>query len=208
MFHGRIETWLSFKDAYRTLIHERSELSKTEKFQYLQCAITGTAKEALEGFTPPEDNYDAAWESLTKMYDDKRVLILRHASLLCNIGPINGSSEELRGLANQVRAQLKSLEALGRTSKDMLNDIVFSMMISNLDKETRKGWDLNITGTEPPTIEELMRFITKAAKDRDMNEIVPAWGPERETDQREAQHSGTIRRSSQERKDMNSLFRD
>lgn len=108
------------------------------------------------------------------MYNDKRVLILRHASLLCNIGPINGSSE-LHGLANQVRAELKSLEVVGRTNKDMLNDIVCSVMISNLDRDTGKGWNLNNTGTETPTI-ELMRFITKAAKYRGMNEIVPAWG--------------------------------
>lgn len=57
-------------------------------------------------------------------------------------------------------------------------------MISNLDKETRKGWDHNNTGTEPPTIEELMQYVTKADKDRDMNEIAPVWGLERENTKR------------------------
>ncbi|XP_017765119.1 PREDICTED: uncharacterized protein LOC108554370, partial [Eufriesea mexicana] len=86
--------------------------------------------------------------------------------------PFDDTPEALRGMANHVQAQMKSLLALGRSADDINNDLVSSLIIMNMGKETRRNWDMSRSGTKPPTIDETTTFLIEAAKDRDLNKTI------------------------------------
>ncbi|XP_078051739.1 uncharacterized protein LOC144477881, partial [Augochlora pura] len=71
-FDGQIETWVTFKDAFHTLIHTQPGLSNIQKLQYLRASLSGRAAAAIQSFSITESNYEAAWKHLSEIYDNKR----------------------------------------------------------------------------------------------------------------------------------------
>ncbi|XP_076661069.1 uncharacterized protein LOC143364842 [Halictus rubicundus] len=141
-FDGRIEHWVTFKDAFQTMIHTHTGLSNIQKLNYLKLSLSGRAEIAIGAFTISDENYEAAWKHLTEIYDNKRALVLRHAALLRDTPAMsNDSSESIRDLANYMQLHIRSLEALGRKKEDIANDLLTSILISRMGKETRKTWE-------------------------------------------------------------------
>lgn len=159
-FDGRLENWVTFKDAFQTMIHSRTALGNIEKLNYLKLSLTGKAAIAIGAFTISEDNYEAAWNHLIEIYDNKRALVLRHASLLRDTPAMpNDSSEAVRDLANYMQLHIRSLEALGRTWEDIANDLLASIIISRMDKDTEKNWERTLSDTEVPKIKDIFKFL-------------------------------------------------
>ncbi|KZC14033.1 hypothetical protein WN55_06240 [Dufourea novaeangliae] len=66
-FDRRIETWVTFKNAFCTLIHEEQGLDKLQKLNYLQLSLAGKTEDAIGAFVISEENYKAAWEDLCRI---------------------------------------------------------------------------------------------------------------------------------------------
>jgi len=73
-FEGRIEDWKCFSDSFRSIIHDKPNLSDSEKFQYLVSSISGDAAKIIESIELTGRNYATAWELLQQRYDDSRSL--------------------------------------------------------------------------------------------------------------------------------------
>ncbi|XP_017755225.1 PREDICTED: uncharacterized protein LOC108547286 [Eufriesea mexicana] len=163
-FDGRIETWITFKDAFNTLIHTQPGLNKIQKLHYLRLSLFGKAEAAIGAFSITEDNYEAAWKHLTEIYDNTRVLVLRHAALLRDTPAMpDDSSESIRDLANHMQLHIRSLQALGRSSSDIANDLLASILIAKMGTETRRSWERTLSDTEVPKIEDLFKFLHNAS---------------------------------------------
>ncbi|CAL7934824.1 unnamed protein product [Xylocopa violacea] len=163
-FDGRTEKWITFKDAFHTLIHTQSRLSNVQKLHYLRLSLSGKAEQAIEAFSITEQNYNAAWEHLCEIYDNKRVLVLRHAALLRDTPAMpDNSSESVRDLANHMQLHVRSLLALGRTEADFGNDLLASILISKMSNDTRTAWERTLSDTEVPNIHELFKFLNNAS---------------------------------------------
>ncbi|XP_046142184.1 uncharacterized protein LOC123987907 [Osmia bicornis bicornis] len=172
-FDGRIETWITVKDAFHTLIHTQPGLSKIQKLHYLRLSLSGKAEAAVRAFSITEDNYEAAWNHINEIYDNKRALVLRHTALLLYTPAMpDDSSESIRDLANHMQLHLRSLQALGRSSDDIANDLLTSILISRMAIDTRKSWERTLSDTEVPKIDDLFKFLNNAShqsKDYDAN---------------------------------------
>ncbi|XP_033213939.1 uncharacterized protein LOC117171003 [Belonocnema kinseyi] len=59
-FSGKMEEWLSFKDTFRTMIHNHNDLSNVEKLQYLKSVLKDEALRKIQVFSITEENYDRA----------------------------------------------------------------------------------------------------------------------------------------------------
>lgn len=163
-FDGRIETWITFKDAFHTLIHTQPGLSKIQKLHYLRLSLSGKAEAAIGAFSITEDNYEAAWRHLYEIYDNKRALVLRHAALLRDTPAMpDDSSESIRDLANHMQLHLRSLQALGRSPDDIANDLLASILISRMAVDTRRSWERTLSDTEVPKIDDLFKFLNNAS---------------------------------------------
>ncbi|XP_076240941.1 uncharacterized protein LOC143183301 [Calliopsis andreniformis] len=159
-FDGRIEKWVTFKDAFNTMIHSQPGLSNIQKLNYLRLSLSGRAEIAIGAFTISEDNYEAAWKHLVEIYDNKRALVLRHAALLRDTPMMtDDSSESVRDLASYMQLHVRSLQALGRSWADIGNDILVSIVISRMSKETRKTWERTLSDTKVPKIEDIFKFL-------------------------------------------------
>lgn len=96
------------------MIHSYSDLSNTQKFNYLHLSVSGRAESPIESFTISKDNYTAAREQLFDAYDNERVIVLRHATLLIDmLEMIDDSSASMHDFVNYMQAPILSLRALG-----------------------------------------------------------------------------------------------
>ncbi len=50
------------RDSFKSAVHKNPELSKIDKFNYLNSLLEGRALRAVQGLTVSEDNYKAAVE--------------------------------------------------------------------------------------------------------------------------------------------------
>ncbi|XP_062703895.1 uncharacterized protein LOC134286308 [Aedes albopictus] len=73
-FDGNIDDWLSFRDLYTSLIHEKPDLPAVEKFHYLKGCLAGEAKALIDPLKITRDNYLVAWQTLLKRYNNNKLL--------------------------------------------------------------------------------------------------------------------------------------
>ncbi|XP_043471749.1 uncharacterized protein LOC122504631 [Leptopilina heterotoma] len=160
-FSGKMEEWLSFKDIFDTMINKRDDLSNIEKLQYLKSVLKDEALRKIQVFAITEDNYERAWKLLQKSYEDKRILISRHLSLLLRL-PIQEkeSYTGLISLADESQQHLQSLASLG---VNVTHEIVIAIIEEKLHKLTLEKWEETIKQGEFPSLEDLTEFLYRTA---------------------------------------------
>ncbi|XP_017763967.1 PREDICTED: uncharacterized protein LOC108553538 [Eufriesea mexicana] len=163
-FNGSYEKWISFKDAFTSLIHNETSLDAVQKLQYLRSCLTGEAAEAIASFQTTAENYEEAWSLLTELYNNPRVIILRHLSILFSLAPMQrGSPESLRKLLNDTQQHLRSLKSLGQPTEHW-DAIIVHLLTERLDKDTRREWEHSLTDTTMPTAKGMMTFLTRVSQ--------------------------------------------
>ncbi|XP_033229608.1 uncharacterized protein LOC117181150 [Belonocnema kinseyi] len=174
-FSGKYEDWLSFKDAFSSMIHNQSDLNNIEKLQYLKSTVTGEAENKIKQISITGGNSNRAWNLLPSAFFDKRLVISRHLSLLLRL-PVQEkeSSEGLRRLADETQQRLESL----KTSEVNLNEeIVMQILEEELHKLTAEKWEEILKRDTFSKLEEMFEFLYKAAsrlsqRDRDKAEHI------------------------------------
>ncbi|XP_076660838.1 uncharacterized protein LOC143364295, partial [Halictus rubicundus] len=173
-FNGRMEKWITFKDAFLTMIHSQSGLSNIQKLNYLKLSLTDKAETAISAFTICDENYEIAWNHLVEIYDNKRALVLRHAALLRDTPSMsNDSSEAIRDLVNYMQLHIRSLQALGRTWEDIANDLLISILVTRMGRDTRKNWEHTLSDTEMPKLLDVFKYLHIASHQSREDEPVP-----------------------------------
>ena len=77
--------WAAFWDSYQTAIHNNTELSNVDKFNYLWSLLECTAYDAIAGLTLSDANYREAIEILKKRFGNKQMIISKHMGTLLNV---------------------------------------------------------------------------------------------------------------------------
>ena len=65
-FKGDVTGWVSFWDSFRSVIHEIDDISKIDKFNYLNSVLEGTAALTIQGLSLRKANYDSVIELITQ----------------------------------------------------------------------------------------------------------------------------------------------
>ncbi len=71
-FKGQITKWNTFWDSFESAIHNNQDISKVDKFNYLNSVLEGPALRAIQGLTLTGANYDAAIDILKDRVLDAR----------------------------------------------------------------------------------------------------------------------------------------
>ena len=160
-FSGKYEDWLSFKDAFTSMIHNQEDLNNIEKLQYLKSAVTGEAANKIKNLSITDGNYDRAWKLLQSAYADKRLIISRHLSLLLRL-PVQDkeSAEGLRRLADETQQHLESLKTL---DVHVNEEIVVQILEEKMHKLTAEKWEETLKRDTFPRLEEIIEFLYKVA---------------------------------------------
>ena len=160
-FSGKYEDWLSFRDAFTSMIHSQSDLNNIEKLQYLKSAVTGEASNKIKNLSITDGNYDRAWKLLQNAYADKRLIIARHLSLLLRLLVQNKESAEgLRRLADETQQHLESLKSLDIA---VTEEIVVQILEEKLHRATAEKWEETLKRDTFPRLDEMIDFLYKVA---------------------------------------------
>ncbi|HGJ5890207.1 MAG TPA: DUF1759 domain-containing protein [Arsenophonus apicola] len=144
-FSGDILSWESFRDRFRSLIHDSKRLSKVRKLEYLKSSLTGDAAKMLERTPITEAGYDGAWSNLMKRYENKHILTTGHLRRLVNSEPVvNGRSSDLKRLLDDFAQARESLSALGKPVAQWDDWFVF-LFTEKLDPASRLAWEVTFT---------------------------------------------------------------
>ena len=112
-FTGDLTQWTSFWESFQSAVHDNTDLSDIEKFNYLNSLVERTAKEAISGFSLTAGNYHEAVKTLQRRFGGEQQIIDKHLDALFAVDTVhNSNARGLRRLFDTVASHIRSLHAL------------------------------------------------------------------------------------------------
>ncbi|XP_066259137.1 uncharacterized protein [Euwallacea similis] len=160
-FFGNYETWFSFKSIFESLVHDRTDLSETEKLLYLKLCCKDDALKIIDSFEITPGNYTVALNLLKKRYENKKAVVNYHVrNILFNLpSAIKDSATNVRKLIDTVQQHKAALEKL-KLPVDKWDALLNPIILSKLDERTNHDWERKQCHTESPTVNQLLDFLT------------------------------------------------
>ncbi|XP_066585096.1 uncharacterized protein [Prorops nasuta] len=161
VFNGQFEDWLTYKNAFQSLIGSRTDVSDVDKLHYLRSSLKGEAANKIGIFSVSSTNYSKAWEILEKAYEVKRVLISKHLSLILNLPSLEKESTKgFTKLADDMQQHIASLQTLG---VNVTPEMAVYILESRLPKTTMRQWESLLSRDEYPELDKMYEFLYKCA---------------------------------------------
>ena len=172
-FSGQREDWKSFRDLFRSLIHEDSSLSNVDKLYYLKTHVQGDARFAIDDLPVTAANYATAWNNLEARYDHRRLLVQDHLKALKTLRPLKEeSSANLQHLLDELKRHRNQLRILGRPV-DSWDDWLVLFASDAMDPVTRRDWEEELETLDAaagpqqhhhPSFAELSAFLQRRCR--------------------------------------------
>ena len=159
-FAGSYRDWTTFHDYFSSLIINDSAFDDLQRLHYLKSCLDGDAAALLKNILVTAANFASSWELLKVRFASERSLVSQHIAQLFEIPDLTRESAvELRKMLNSVHEVVQSLKNLGRPLAEPA-DMLVQLMISRLDSQTRKAWELSLgTAQEFPSYAALTAFL-------------------------------------------------
>ena len=164
IFNGNVLSWRKFWEQFSISVHDRTDLSDSEKLVYLQQALKeGSAKSVIEGLSHTGDDYQEAVKCLTTRYDRPRIIHQAHVKTILEIPPLKeGTGKEIRKLHDTLLQHLCALRSMG---SDPSGPFITSAIELKLDKCTMFEWQKHSQKCdEVPPYEEILAFLDLRAR--------------------------------------------
>ncbi|XP_062538264.1 uncharacterized protein LOC134206547 [Armigeres subalbatus] len=160
-FDGNIDDWLSFRDFYTSLIHEKADLPDVEKFHYLKGCLAGEAEALVDPLKITKDNYQVAWQSLLKRYNNSKLLRKKQVQALFKLLSLTKESiADLHRLVDGFDRVILTLDQIIQPAeyKDLL---LVEYLSARLDPSTRRGWEEHSSMKDQDTVKDLLEFLQR-----------------------------------------------
>ncbi|XP_062703569.1 uncharacterized protein LOC134286024 [Aedes albopictus] len=160
-FNGDIDDWLSFRDLFTSLIHWKVDLPEVEKFHYLKGCLQGEPKALIDPLPITKANYQVAWDSLLKRYNNSKQLRKRQVQGLFKLPTLSKESgAELHILVEGFERIVQTLDQVVQPNeyKDLL---LVNILTARLDPVTRRGWEEVSSTKAQDTLEDLFEFLRR-----------------------------------------------
>ncbi|XP_065078145.1 uncharacterized protein LOC135701314 [Ochlerotatus camptorhynchus] len=158
-FSGRIKEWVTFRDSFRSLIHENKHLTDMDRFSYLKSALSGEALQEIESVELSAVNYSVAWKALESRYENKKLIVKAHLDSLFAVEGLKRESYD--GLSNLISAFEKNLQMLKKIGEETAawSTILAYMVYSRLNPATLRQWETHHNSKGVPTYKNLISFL-------------------------------------------------
>lgn len=158
-FDGSINNWISFIQMFDSLVHNRQDLNNIEKLHYLLSSVQGSAYNLIKNFPLCNDNYPIAYKTLHKHFNRKRHLANAFYEKLLTCEPVKlGRANEIERVQQTFIENLSILETFQLPDK---NFMLFQLLWSKLDKNTKEQFELEHNSDEVPSFETILSFLEK-----------------------------------------------
>lgn len=160
-FDGSYEHWYKFRDRFTDIVNKCTNDSPATKLHFLDKALVGKAKGAIDQQTLNDNNYQGAWKILAKKFENLRMVVQVHITQLLSLKPmVKGNHAELTGLLDTVEKRLESLEFHNLKMTDKLSEaLIVTLVITKLDAETRRAWEATVEHGKLPEYRKTMDFL-------------------------------------------------
>ncbi|GFT93088.1 uncharacterized protein TNCV_4400791 [Trichonephila clavipes] len=111
-FDGNILKFSDFFAQFEAAIHNNSNLSDVEKFNYLKSYLIDEAEIAIRGLTLSANNYTIALNIIKERFGRKDLIIDSHMSKLLHLNPVRKSDDilSLRKLYSECEIHIRGLQ--------------------------------------------------------------------------------------------------
>lgn len=159
-FDGRLQSWLAFKDAFETLVHN-PVTPEAYKLAKLRAAVKGDAVQLVGGMYT--GGYPAVWQALKARYDNPKQLAEIHVSRFITMkAQLNETTTALLAIVDTVRESLRALTVM-QLPVDQWDALAVPIVTSKLPESTQQAWGMSLTSNAIPTLESLLTFIERRA---------------------------------------------
>jgi len=156
-FDSKYENWLSFKNAFHSMIGSQTDLSEIDKLHYLKSALIDDAANKIKIFALDGINYTEAWDLLERAYKVKRILISRHLTLIINLSVLDKETTSgMTKLADETQQHVASLSVLGISVGP---EMIVHILESKLPKTTLDKWETSLDRDEFPRLNQLYQIF-------------------------------------------------
>jgi hypothetical protein len=136
-FKGEVTKWNTFWDSFESAIHTNNNISKIDKFNYLNSLLEGIALRAIQGLTLTGANYDAAIEILRDRFGQPQQIITAHMDELLKIPASTGDKlSSLRFIYDKISVHVRALASLG-VSSDQYGSLLIPIILSKMPGDIR-----------------------------------------------------------------------
>lgn len=164
-FTGDYAQWSEWKAMYDSLVHNVPTLSDTQKFHYLKHSVSGSAEQVLRGWQILGPNYQAAYDSLVNIYENKYRIIIAHLEELTNMPKLQIETHEgLRSLVDTTNRVLRQLAspAIGAPTEHW-DYFVVHLLLVRCPPRTLNAWETFHREMQMPSLAELTNFLNQRA---------------------------------------------
>lgn len=149
---------------YDSLIHNKDNLSPTEKFHYLVDSLDGDAKRTVTGWSIVGENYNEAYDSLVRTYENVYRITMAHLEELFSMQKIERETyESLRAVIDVTNRVLRQLRVSGSPVEHWDHVIVYHL-ISRMPPRTLQAWEQNQDIREMPSKDDVLNFLDRRAR--------------------------------------------
>ncbi len=172
-FDGSYAMWPSFRDLFRSLIHDNKEISNVQRLYYLKNAMKdGAAGELISDIELTDINYDAAWNIIESRFDNKYLLVLALLDKIFELPKmVEGDPHSARKLLDTTTQTILSLRNLNRHT-EFWDDILVYVTITKLDGKSKQKWnELKANAKDMPAWTEMQDFLRTRFRSYDTSAI-------------------------------------
>jgi len=159
-FDGSVTSWCAFRDTFKSLVHEDSDIGDIQKFHYLSQSLTGSALSVIKSIPLSAANYSVAWSALSDRFENKRLLATAHLDKIFAFKPIAQESvPALTAFLNVFKENVVALKLL--RVDDLAGFMLFFLGSRVLDLTTRQLFEASICQSTIPNFDNLISFVQK-----------------------------------------------
>ena len=164
-FSGEQVEWETFRERFTAMVRNDTTLSSVLKLEHLISCLDGEAARRVESLQLIGSNFQVAWETLTKRYDNQRVKLSAHMRRLLNLpSATSRSATEITLRLDGVAVANCAFTRLGRPVQHC-DDWLVNIVTSRLDQSIREDWEKTLEGNaDLPTYNDLPTFLKNRAR--------------------------------------------
>ena len=166
-FDGVLTNWATFWDMFQSSVHNNSELTDIDRFNYLHSLLEDSAADAISGLSITTANYAEAITILQKRFGNKQLVVNKHMDALLEIDAVTSMRDlkRLRHLYDQAEGHIRSLNSLGVPSESYGN-LLAPILMKRLPHELCVIISKDV-GTESWNLDKMMKIAEREIEARE-----------------------------------------
>ncbi|XP_043496402.1 uncharacterized protein LOC122520377 [Polistes fuscatus] len=155
LFSGNYADWPSFRDSFRSMIHDSPLLQPINKLHYLRSSLKGDAAKILTNLPQAANNYLLAWDKLVARYEKPDIITESLIEKFINLPRIKDNGTGISSLVDNAEVILGSLDSIGGSAAGRDPWLIF-LLKEKCDPDTQQRWSDQVAANPNRTLDDFI----------------------------------------------------